>query len=89
MSDREERLRADAHAYAHAAKGADVGQGTNRPTAMNTGSRWQKLDTALVAVNRPIGSSSSPLPVDRTGPIDLGAVYSATGKHGSEAGRVP
>ncbi len=70
-------------------KGADVGQGTNRPEAMNTGQRWRKLDTADQAVNRPTGSIRSTLPVDRTGAIGLGAAYSVTGKRGSEAGRVP
>ena len=65
-----------------AGNGADVGQGTNQPKVVTAGERWRKLDTARGAVNRPAGSSSSTLPVDRTRPIGLGAVYSATGKHG-------
>ncbi len=40
---------------------------------MNTGARWQKLDTALVAVNRP--TEGQPYPASRADKTtDLGAV---------------
>jgi hypothetical protein len=46
-----------------ARKGADVGQGTNRPRALTTGARWRTLETAFGAVNRPTGSVCSTRPV--------------------------
>ena len=55
---------------------------------MNTGARWQKLDTALVAVNRPTEGQPDPASsADKT--PDLGAVYGESRTHGAEAGRVP
>jgi len=53
---------------------------------VNTEERWHKLDTVLVAVNRPI--EGQPYSASRSPtPPDLGAAYSETGACGSEEGR--
>jgi len=62
------------------------GTGDQVTMPMNTGARWQKLDTVLMAVNRP--TEGQPYPASRADkPPDLGAGCWETGSSSSEEGR--